>query len=98
MYLFDKNLLSAYYVLGTYARLPGQSCEQQRHSPSPSRDIHLNSTQMKCPGHSSFVLSKPKAQTLKIHSELFKQQSESIYTVWFPLKFNRKIHDITLLN
>lgn len=51
-YLFNKHLLSAYCVLlSTYARLSVRSCEQQRHSPSPSRDKHLNSTQMKQTRH-----------------------------------------------
>lgn len=44
MYLFNKYLLNAYCVLATYARLSGQSCEQQRHCPCPSRVKHLNSS------------------------------------------------------
>lgn len=95
MYLFSKHLLSAYHVLGTHVRLSGGSCEQLRHSPRLSRANISNWTQMRQPGHFPFVLPKPKAQIFKLYSELFKQKSESV--VWFPLKFNRKIHHIAQL-
>lgn len=94
IHVFIQSTLAQ--CLGTYARLSGWSCEQQRHSPCPSRDKYLTSTQMRQPGLLPFVRAKLKAQSFKIHSALSKQKSESV--LWFLLKFNRKIHGLTLLN